>query len=229
VITEDAVKSQGPGQGAVFDDREILMPLRINPNQQGTKPVDLIQPLIRVEEHLSGAKALVEQIVRSCGYSVQSFGEAGEVAATATEIQQRERLSYLTRGKKTLHWGRLGRSLETLLMVDKMVFGSKVTPERPELEFGDSIAESDATTAQTLNLLAQAQSASIETRVRILHPEWDDPRVAQEVAGIKEENGIGEVPNPEDVVRIPGQPSPPQSVSADGLDLEAVPTPANRK
>jgi hypothetical protein len=211
VITEDAVKSLGSGQGAVFDDREILMPLRINPNHQGVKPVELIQPLIRVEQHIAGAQALTGEIVRSCGYSPLSFGlgRSEQAAATATEIQQRERQSYLTRGMQTLHWGGgLRRSLHVLLEVDAAVFGSGVSPERPTLEFGDTIAESDATTAATLNLLTQAQSASIETRVRILHPEWDDPRVAQEVAGIKEENGLGDVPNPEDVVRGLTKPAP---------------------
>lgn len=231
VITEDAVKSAGPGQGAYFDDRELFLPLRINPNQQGVKPLELIQPLIRVEEHLSGARALTEQIIRGCGYSLQSFGEGTEVAATATEIQQRERLSYLTRGKKTLYWGRLGRAEETLLMVDREVFGSKVIPQRPKVEFGDSIAESDATTAQTLNLLNQAQSASIETRVRILHPEWDDTRIGQEVAAIRSENALSPVPDPAAAFHQgPGQDQVPgMNVPADGRDPMAVTTPGRQQ
>ena len=157
-----------------------------------------------MEEHLAGARAIVEQVVRSCGYSVQSFGEGSvEVAATATEIQQRERLSYLTRGKKTLHWGVLADALEMLLELDAAVFGSGVNPERPSIEFGDTVVESTATTAQTLTQLAAAEAASIKTRVEYLHPEWAESEVAEEVARIKAETGRETLPDPLAITESP--------------------------
>jgi len=231
VITEDAVKSQGPGQGAVFDDRELLMPLRINPNQQGTKPVELIQPLIRVEEHLAGCRALTEEIIRSCGFSINSFGrgQTDQAAATATEIQQRSAQSYLTRGMQTLHWGSaLRASVHTLLEVDAAAFGSKVTPERPEIVFGDTVAESDAQTAQTLATLAQAEAASIKTRVKRLNPEWADEAVAEEVEAIMREQGRS-VPDPVALVHDDTSPmDAPTDVPADGPEANALPAARRR-
>ena len=200
VITEDALRSQGPGQGAIFDDRELLLPLRLPPNpQQGAKPLELIQPMIRVQDHLTGARALTEEIIRTCGFSVQSFGLGGvdgAPQATATEIQQRQAQSYLTRGMQTLFWGAgIARSIQSLLEIDAEVFKSKITPQRPDVEFGDTVAESDATTAQTANLWRQANAASTETIIRLVHPEWDDERVEKEKQAILAEDGSN-VPDP---------------------------------
>jgi hypothetical protein len=212
VVSQDAVRPQGKGQGVRADiDREIFVPFDLDPRTAPPSPVQLIQPLIRVEEHISGARALTEQIVRSCGYSLQSFGEGSTVAVTATEIEQRERLSFLTRGKKTLHWGRLAGALEMLLALDVAVFGTKITPERPAVEFGDSVSEPMATTAQTLQMLAAADAASIESRVRIARPEWDDTAVAEEVERIYRETGR-DVPDPTAVYDAPG----------DGQDMPGI-------
>lgn len=198
VVTEDALRTNGPGQGATFDDRELLMPLRVDPRTV-TDPVKLIQPLIRVEQHLAGARALTEEIIRSCGFSTHSFGLGPAVqaaAATATEIQQRSSASYLTRGMQTLHWGTaLRATAQTWLEVDAAVYGSKAKPERPSIEFGDTVAESDAQTAQTLNILAQAEAASIKTRVKRLNPEWTDEQVTEEAEAIMRESGKA-IPDP---------------------------------
>ena len=40
------------------------------------------------------------------------------------------------------------------------------------------------------NLIAMAQVASIETRVKLVNPEWEDPQVQAEVERIKAEEGI---------------------------------------
>ena len=206
VVTADIAQPLGRGQGSKVElDREIFIPLRIHPDERPSNPVQLIQPLIRVEEHLAGCRALTDAIIQSTGYSTQSFGSiTANVAMTATEVAQRERRSYMTRGMKTLHWGpRVADAMEMLLALDAAVFGTKVTPERPQIEFGDAIAENTATTAQTLSALAQAEAASTETKVRILHPEWDDDAVAEEVARIRVDNGRS-VPDPMTVLTAPG-------------------------
>ena len=55
------------------------------------------------------------------------------------------------------------------------------------VEFADSVQEDVLTLANTVNVLNQAVSASIETRVRMLHPEWDEDQVKAEVALIRED------------------------------------------
>lgn len=221
VVTSDALESRGPGQGSVAQvDREVFAPLNIPPGQQAADPFKLLQPDIRVEAHLATCRALTEEIIRSCGYSIHSFGlGAAEVAATATEIQDRARLSFLTRGKKALYWGAaLAASLQTLLKVDQVVFGSDVDPsEPPTVDFGDQTAESDAQTATTLNLLTQAQAISIQAKVDYLHPDWDDTAKAEEVERIKDEQGMN-VPDP-----VAAMHDPTDVVPADGPDANANP------
>lgn len=219
VATEDALRSLGPGKGAVIEqDREFFVQLNVDPRTV-TDPVRLIQPLIRVDEHLAGARAITEQIIRACGYSLASFGESQQSgpggAATAEEIRQRQSLSYLTRGAKSLDWARLPAALEMLLALDVAVFSTKVTPERPKVVFGDQIAESDSSTAQTLNLLTQSQSASIETRVKLLHPEWEESEVAEEVDRIKTEQGLT-VPDPTVAIREPAPGQDPSGMPGTG-------------
>ncbi|WP_405634405.1 hypothetical protein OHB53_09500 [Streptomyces sp. NBC_00056] len=43
------------------------------------------------------------------------------------------------------------------------------------------MSDDPTSVAQTLSLLTQAQAASVDTRVRILHPDCDDERVQVEV------------------------------------------------
>lgn len=206
VVTEDAVRPLGPGKGVRADiDREIFVPIRVNP-EHVTDPVRLIQPLLRVEEHARAASLIFESVCRSAGYSPGSFGGQGSasVALTATEARGREVASYRTRDKKALYWSAALRgALAGLVDVDNVVFGSRITPSDPVVELGDAVVESTDTIAQTLAQLAQARSASVESRVRILHPTWDDPMVSEEVARIHAEEGIGPVPDPEQTVTQP--------------------------
>ena len=48
----------------------------------------------------------------------------------------------------------------------------------------------------TLAAISAARAASTETLVRMLHRDWDDPEVQDEVARINEEQGLGNVPDP---------------------------------
>lgn len=63
------------------------------------------------------------------------------------------------------------------------------------VDFGDGVAESEQQTATTLDLLKRAESASTKTRVKILHPDWDDTAVEAEVAAILAETGAA-APDP---------------------------------
>ena len=83
------------------------------------------------------------------------------------------------------------------------MFGARLSPSDPVVELGDAVVESTDTIAQTLAQLAQARSASVESRVRILHPTWDDDMVSEEVGRIHAEEGIGPVPDPEQAITEP--------------------------
>lgn len=193
------------GNGAAFDlDREIFSPLAaapgsLNPNAKAGAAaglIDQVQFAIRVQEHKDSAEHFLEVAVRAAGYSVQTFGESADIATTATEINSREKLSILTRGAKILHWRpELQHIVAVLLDVDAHVFGGPGRGKAlPDVEFADAAAEAPQVLAQTLQLLNTAESASIKTRVGMLHPDWDDEQIAAEVDAIRAD--YSELPDP---------------------------------
>ncbi|MEV8055163.1 phage portal protein [Streptomyces antimycoticus] len=191
IVPDGYLRSNGPGRGATFDDdREVWQTLAIPPTEQGNG-ITLSQFAIRVEEHRTTAEAIVRQATTAAGYSPASVGLDGDGAAvTATEIAARDHRSMVTRGKKGRYWRRgVADILHVLLAIDRVQFGSRITPERPTVDIGDGVAEDPTSTAQTLALLTQAQAVSTDTKVRALHPDWDDTAVAEEVERILAETG----------------------------------------
>jgi A118 family predicted phage portal protein len=199
IVPDGYLRSNGPGKGASFDeDAEVYAQLNMPPTENGG--ITLSQFDIRVEEHQRTAEALTRQAAQSAGYAARSFGldQDGGAARTATEVDSDDDKSMITRRKKAGHWKQgLADVLLALLGLDAVHFRSGVIPERPRVEFSDGIAESPLDVAQTLDLLNRAQAVSTATRVKILHPDWDDQEVAAEAAAILRETGTA-APDPGD-------------------------------
>jgi A118 family predicted phage portal protein len=195
IVPDGYLRDHGPGRGASFDDdREIWQALNIPPD--GDQGITLSQFAIRVEEHERTAAAITRQAVQLAGYSAQSFGIGDQVAVTATEVTARERRSMITRDKKSRYWRpALADMLHVMLMLDRRLFTPTVIPARPRITYGDAVSEDPQTVAQTLSLLSQAQAVSTDTKVRALHPDWDDGAVQAEVDRILTETGQA-VPDP---------------------------------
>jgi len=217
------LESMGPGKGAVFEDRELYAPVTaIGANKlDAGLQIQETQFAIRVEEHLRACAEWLERIIATSGYSASSFGlRDGEGAEmTATEVSARKGRTGATRAKKVNYAAPvLADLVETLQLIDRRVFPRETsyTPERPDVEFGEA-PESPRVLAETIELLARAEAASIETRVRMFHPDWDDVRVRQEVEGIRADSGMldpGQAMT--DAIRageqdpaVPGSPAPP--------------------
>lgn len=183
VVPQTAVDSLGEGQGAVFDsDRKILLGLNMSPDPDQDE-ITLVQFAIRVEEHERTTSALTKQIVNSAGYSAYDYsGESDGTALTATEIVQKRRKSLMTRDKKIQYFSpELAQAVLTNMMLDRNIFGAKTTPELPHVEFPDGVSESPQEVAQYVSLLESAKALSVDTKIRMVHPDWDDPRVETEV------------------------------------------------
>ncbi|MEU4998257.1 phage capsid protein [Streptomyces sp. NPDC021622] len=196
IVPDGYLRDYGPGNGAGFDDdREVWHSLKMPPNDGAA--ITLSQFEIRVEEHQRSTEALTRQAAQSAGYSAQSFGlDANGAPITATEVDSRDALSMVTRKKKTGYWRQpLAHILHVLLQLDAVHFGRPIKPERPRVEFGDGVAESEQSTATTLDLLARAGAVSTATKVRWLHPDWDDTAIKVEVAAILRETGAA-APDP---------------------------------
>ncbi|MEU2746664.1 phage portal protein [Streptomyces collinus] len=195
LVPDGYLRDHGPGRGASFDDdREIWQLLNIPPTEGGG--ITLSQFEIRVAEHAQTAEAITRQAVRSAGYSAQTFGLGDQVAVTATEVKARERRSMTTRDKKVRYWApAVADMLHVLLRLDRAMFTPALVVERPRVEFAPAVSEDPTSTAQTLALLSQAEAVSTETKVRALHPDWDDTAVRKEVDRILSETGAA-VPDP---------------------------------
>ena len=197
IVPRGYLRDDGPGNGATFDeDREIYDTLNIPPNEQGAG-ITLSQFAIRVDEHQRSSEAIVRQAAQSAGYSAQSFGlDGGGQPITATESESRDQRSMVTRRKKAGYF-RYGirEQVAAMLQLDNALFGRKNADVPVTVDFGDGVAESEQQTATTLDLLKRAESASTATRVKILHPDWDDTAVNAEVAAILAETGAA-APDP---------------------------------
>lgn len=193
IVPNEFLRRSGRGSGASFDvDQEVFAPLDIDPGNMEKAGITLVDFSIRADEHAATATDLFQRIVSSAGYSPQSFGMQGDGAAiTATEVNAHESRSGRTTARKQRYWGpELAAAAVGLLIVDREVFSSGVAPWRPTVGFPDRDQADEATVAQTLGLIEMARAASIETKVRMLHPEWEQPQVDAEVALIKAEQGV---------------------------------------
>ncbi|MFC8832345.1 phage portal protein [Streptomyces griseoincarnatus] len=192
LVPDSYLQANGPGRGASWNpDQEAFAGVNALARPGEGMSLTVAQFQIRVQEHKETAEDLVNQILRSAGYSNQTFGLGGDVAVTATEVVSKERRSMTTRGRKILRWRpALAHAVEALLAVDLAVFGGQVKPQRPTVEFEDSVQEDPLALANTVDVLRRAQAASTDTLVRMAHPEWDDTMVQAEVDRIRQEQGM---------------------------------------
>ncbi|MEU3917105.1 phage portal protein [Streptomyces sp. NPDC029004] len=196
IVPDGYMRNEGAGRGASFDDdREVWHSLKMPPNEGAG--ITLNQFDIRVEEHRATAEATMRQAAQAAGYSPQSFGLHGEgQPVTATEVDSRDQRSMVTRRKKAGYWRHgVADMVHVLLQLDAKLFGSRITPVRPRVEFGDGVAESAEQTATTLDLLNRAGAVSTAAKVKILNPTWDDTAVQTEVRAILAETGAA-APDP---------------------------------
>ena len=196
LVANSALTDHGPGKGASFDaDKAIFTGLNIAPASQADAkfPVEVIQFKIRVTEHLEAAAAVYGQIIRTAGYSAQTFGEKSEAGGdvTATEVTSKERRSYLTRDRKIRNLKPvLEQLLAKALLVDAAVFRTGVGETPVTVTFADAVQESVESLARTAQLLRGAEAAATKTLVAMVHPDWDDTAVAKEVKQILAERSV---------------------------------------
>lgn len=193
IVPQQYLDNLGKGDGAVFDtDRRVYTPMQML-SSNGTSDILANQFAIRFAEHQATATDLIGQCIRGAGYSGQTFGEydaGGPI--TATEVEQRERRSLTTRGKKVLYWRPALRDiLYGYLAVRREMFGdTSCEPERPEIEFPKLVLPNQNELASTAGMLAGAEAASKQTLVKLVHPDWDQQDVDDEVNRIFEETGF---------------------------------------
>lgn len=196
IVASSMLQSAGVGQGAVFDDdREYFTAVDALQRSGDSLSAGIVldQPKIRVEEHLAIAGELMGRIIGMAGYSGRTFGLAdGGTSVTATEVDSRDRKSLITRDKKGLYWlPALRHMTRVLLALGNDQFGWAVPlDEPPTVRLADAVQPTLRERSEAAAMLRTAEAASTQTLVQIVHPDWDDEQVSDEVARILEERGV---------------------------------------
>jgi hypothetical protein len=194
-VPQHMLESHGAGKGASVNlDQEIHIGLSAPPD--GPLQFEAQQFDIRWQEHDGPIQALRMEAVSGAGYSPQTFGMGETAALTAAESDNRRQMTHDTTNGKVRYWRPATADLAQLLVaVDRVHFGGAGSPDlRPDVDFGDSAVESLLSRAQAVQAAHVAEAASTQERVRMLHRDWDDGQVQDEVKRITAERGLAADP-----------------------------------
>lgn len=214
MVPTSFIDNLGKGKGGVYEPaRQVYVPMDDLQGDDGAK-IDSVQLNIRYQEYLATITELYQQVISGAGYSLQTFGDYQGNAPTATEIRAREKQTNITRMTKTGLWNTpLREILYALMVVDSTYFNFDVMPERPEVTFSSFAENDDMQLAATVTELLATGATSLETRIKVLHPDWTQDQVDEEMAIIRQENGQGITPP----VEPPSPIKPLQAIRAAGL------------
>lgn len=221
MLPQSMLETDGPGQGGMFDlDREVFVQLNMLDEGGSGSSITMNQFAIRVDEHERTCNALRKQILSSAGYSAQSFGDEGTVAATATEVVARKEESLTTRGTKILYQRPALLDLVTTTMwVDVVHCGAKGVDPAAELTavWPQAVQPDPEAVGRTLSFLETAGAISTYMKVKTLRPEWDEEDVLKEVARIRDDKATAQPVPASDPFGTAGQ---PEEEGEDGEDPE---------
>jgi hypothetical protein len=98
---------------------------------------------------------------------------------------------------------------QIVLEVDRAQFNGKADPTADiEIQFADTVSESQIVRAQTAQALRGAEAASTRTLVELVHNDWDGEQIDEEVIRIESGSDTGQAPaQPVDLGVVPGQQS----------------------
>lgn len=191
LVPREYMRKDEDGNDAFDVDQEIYVPMDMEPGlSQDSRAMMAHQFQIRYLEHRETSAQLIDRIVSNAGYVPQTLGEGSMVRGgdTGTALRIAEHKTLLTLRKKSGWWRTaISNVLEHMLLIDNEVFGSGNTIVRPVVQLADSIIDNPLELAQTALALKTAESASVETRVRLVHPDWSNHEVMAEVDRIKDD------------------------------------------
>ncbi|WP_440708813.1 hypothetical protein [Herbiconiux sp. YIM B11900] len=195
IMPQAFIDSGAAGEGGSFDfGREAFlgMPGLPGTTSDGLTKMEKVQFEIRVDDHERTANYLLKKIFRSAGQGVRGIGndEAGDV--TATGELARDKREEITRNKKILYDKQaIAEQSSVALELDGKLFPGKGGGrfDLPMVIFPDVSQVDPEKNARTIQLLDAAAAASIQRKVELANPDWDEKQVADEVALIKEERG----------------------------------------
>lgn len=199
------VKQLEGGKTKFNIDTTMYEELDVDPTAM-TDPIKATQFEIRAEQFEKTCLNLLDRIITSAGYSPQSFGLniAGR-AESGTALNVRERKSFATTSKKQSYWEPAIKGMvNTMLAIYNAFLGGTLTNELDvNVEFMDSVSNNLTEVSNSVKTLADAKAISTDTKVRMVHPEWTDTQVQEEVERILNDESAGmPMDNPEDLTQM---------------------------
>jgi hypothetical protein len=182
----------------LFDvDEDFFLQLRMPGVTDDKSFTQFIQGAFRDGSYRETMEYFIQKAVSKAGYNPATFNlgnrdvKAAEIwsiqDATTRKIEKKKRLMQ-RRLESFLH--------EYLYLLLKLQ--SKTLPDDVVIshEFGDPTTMNVANLASTLGTLKTSESISVKERVKMLHPDWTDTQIDDEVSLIYIENDIGEWADP---------------------------------
>ncbi len=195
IVPEMMLDFKGAGNGMGFDpEREIYSAVADTPPDMGGTGPLVVQPQIRVEQYLRACDALVREVLRRASYSPGTFGlnDNTSGAVTAREIEANSRATLQTFKAKARHWkAGLAHLAAAMVELDAILnHTGAILTDLPEIDIAPPVQETLLDKAQTLQALESARAISTDEKVRMIRPDWDEQRIAREVATIHREQGV---------------------------------------
>lgn len=183
-----------------FDaDVETYVAMDINTDTSNGTGITPSQFDIRSTEHSKTCSEIIMYILQMAGYSPQSFGMNIEGYTSGTALNIRERKSTVTKNKKLRYWQQpIEHILTAMIHTDYALHPDAGSDgiDTVSVTFADSMGADASTMASTIEVLTRAQAASTITKVRMVHADWTERQVTEEVERIKEEYALDiDVPN----------------------------------
>lgn len=176
-----------------FDDNIFV---RVLGDTMGENEIKMFQPDIRADKFKTTYTTILEQIVTMAGFSPQTFGlNIKGQSESGKSLAIREKATFDTKALSEREWKiPLQRLMENILLLQSKVFGDNVSEDvKVNVEFNDSISNDIATISDSLQKLKLAECASTETMVRIMHSDWTEKQVMDEVEKIEKDKKIDSI------------------------------------
>ena len=183
---------EGLAQSASWEfdpDVETYVTIDMQDSNGNVPGITLQQFSIRSAEYAATCAELLRNIVTIAGYAPQTCGlDISGMAQSGTALHIREKKSYDTRGKKQTYWkAPLEGIMTAMVHLDNALWpqAGSDSDDKVRVQFADSAANDISTMSAAVQMLAAANSASIETRVQMLHPDWTKKQISEETERLK--------------------------------------------
>lgn len=199
-IPEDYLGVNDDGDARFNIDKDIYVKLDVDPTNTQSSVITATQFVIHANELETTVLNLMDRIITSAGYSPQSFGlNIQGRAESGTALDIRERKSFATTNKKKHYWDQpLKDTIKNMCLLYVSELGGQLDANIDiDIAFADGITNNIQMLSTSVKMLSDAQAISTDTKVRMIHPEWSESQIAEEVAKILDE-GLSNMMYPPD-------------------------------